>query len=71
MELIENGISKKIYKNRVKAKEYPRFDVYDVYIVETRITLNGTETRRRYAYQECENKLKGKDILKKHWSKYE
>lgn len=69
MELIENGLNKKIYKEMVKVKEYPRFDVYDVYIVETRITRDGTETRRKFAYQECENKIKIQSIKRDNKTK--
>lgn len=71
MELIENGLNKKIYKEMVKVKEYPRFDVYDVYIVETRINRDGTETRRKFAYQECENKIKMQSIKRNYKTKYE
>ena len=69
MELIENGLNKKIYKEMVKVKEYPRFDVYDVYIVETRVTRDGTETRRKFAYQECENKIKIQSIKRDNKTK--
>ena len=71
MELIESGISKKIYKEKVKVKEYPRFDVYAVYIVETRMTRDGTETRRKSAYQECENKIRMQSIKRNYKTKYE
>lgn len=71
MELIENGLNKKVYKDMIKVKEYPRFDVYDVYIVETRITRDGTETRRKFAYQECKNKIKMQSIKRNYKTKYE
>lgn len=50
---------KKRELKRVKIKEYPRFNLYEVYIVENVITNSGTETILTFVYRECENKIGG------------
>lgn len=61
MELIQKTDTKRIYRKKIKLKDYPRFILYSVYIVIERITFEGTFTTCKFGYKECENKNGGKN----------